>query len=128
MKEKDLLMNVGMDMEFTCLFLKIFFVTLYAAAPILLFLLTAIVLLGHVVGRHEAWTKYDTLYWSFITATTVGYGEIKPVRRTSKALSIMIALLGLIFAGIVVAIAVKAVDHAFDVRLGPAGTLPYIRR
>jgi len=69
--------------------------------------------LGQIVGRRESWSKFDSLYWSFITATTVGYGDIRPLQKLSKTLAVIIALLGLILTGIVVALALNAATTAF---------------
>ena len=75
---------------------------------------------GHIVGRLESWDRLDAIYWGFITATTVGYGDIRPRGRLSKALSVLIALIGMIFTGIMVALAVNAVTESFLV-LKPNG-------
>ena len=67
---------------------------------------------GHIVGRLESRDRLDAIYWGFITATTVGYGDIRPMGRLSKALSVLIALIGMIFTGIMVALAVNAVTES----------------
>lgn len=100
-------------MEFTLSFLKIFFVSIYLIAPLLVFLGLVIIVLGHIVRRIEKWLPFDGLYWSFITATTVGYGDIRPLKKVSKILSIVIALVGLMFTGIIIALTLNAVDSAF---------------
>jgi len=100
-------------MEFTFTFLKLFLHGLYFAAPLLLSIVLWIVLLGQVVGHIESWKRFDALYWSFITATTVGYGDFRPSYRTSKVLAVLIALAGLILVGIIVAIAVRSATYAF---------------
>jgi hypothetical protein len=38
-------------------------------------------LLRQTVGRKEGWTHFDRFCWSFITATTVGYGDCRLVNR-----------------------------------------------
>jgi voltage-gated potassium channel len=64
------------------------------------------------VGRHEGWSRFDSFYWSFITATTVGYGDVRPVKKRSKIISIVIAFLGLTLTGILIAVAVQAATLA----------------
>jgi len=106
-------------MEFSITFLKILFWGIYLIAPILLLLGLVIVTLGLVVGRIESWTKFDALYWAFITALTVGYGDIRPKKKSSRILSTMIAIIGIMFAGIVVAITVEATSSAFRLHVSP---------
>ncbi|MEM9470131.1 MAG: potassium channel family protein, partial [Pseudomonadota bacterium] len=67
----------------------------------------------------EKWTKFDGLYWSLITATTVGYGDIRPLKKLSRVLSIFIALIGILFTGIIIAAAVKAVSVSLEKNLNP---------
>ena len=92
----------------TLTFLKQFGIGLWLTFPLILSLATAITLLGQAVGRKEGWSRFDSFYWSFVTATTVGYGDILPVERGSRILAVLIAFLGLMLTGIVVAIAVRA--------------------
>lgn len=95
-------------MQFTFDYLQIFYLGLKLAAPLLAFSVLIIILLGMIVGLRESWGRFDAIYWAFITATTVGYGDIRPIRRSSKALSILIALTGMTFTGILVALAINA--------------------
>ena len=101
-------------MDFTLTFIRFLFWALYLAAPLMLFLLLVIIVLGQGVGRMEKWGRFDALYWSFITATTVGYGDMRPVRRVSKALSVFIALTGIMFTGILVAMTLHTATMAFE--------------
>ena len=100
-------------MEFSFTFLKILLWGLYLVAPVVMLLLTSILGLGLVVGRIELWKKFDSLYWALITALTVGYGDIRPVQRSSRMISIVIGTLGIMLAGILVAITVEATSVAF---------------
>ena len=102
-------------MDFTFLFLEKFFRGLVFVWPLLISLGLFITLLGHIVGRLESWDKFDAIYWAFITATTVGYGDIRPISRLSKVLSVFIALNGMVFTGIMVALAVNAVTDSYHI-------------
>jgi hypothetical protein len=102
-------------MDFTFLFLAQFFKGIVFVGPLLISLGLFITLLGHVVGRLESWDKLDAIYWAFITATTVGYGDIRPKSRLSKVLSVFIALNGMVFTGIMVALAVNAVTDSYHI-------------
>jgi voltage-gated potassium channel len=96
----------------TLIFLKLFAVGLWLMLPPLLTLIAIITLLGQLVGKREGWSRFDSFYWAFITATTVGYGDIRPASKGSRLLAILIALLGLMFTGIVIAVAVQAATIA----------------
>ncbi len=96
----------------TITFLKEFALGFWLASPLLLSLALGITILGRITGRIEGWSWFDGFYWSFITATTVGYGDVRPVKRTSKAIAILIALMGLTFTGFLIALAVHAATFA----------------
>lgn len=100
-------------MKFTFDFIQMFLTGLFYIAPLLVSILLVIVVLGHFLGRLEGWSRLDSMYFAFITATTVGYGDFHPSKRLSKILAIVIALVGIIFTGIVVAIALQAGQHAY---------------
>ncbi len=101
-------------MEFTFKFIKIFSYGLELGAPLLVFLAVLITLLGQFVGWRESWKRFDAFYWSFITATTVGYGDIRPLLVVSRVFSVLIALTGMIFTGIIVALAINAASITFE--------------
>jgi len=96
----------------TITFLQRFFLGLQLTSPLLLSLAVLITVLGQIVGKREGWSAFDSFYWSFVTATTVGYGDIRPARRGSRIVAIVLAFLGLILSGIVIAVAVHAATLA----------------
>lgn len=100
-------------MEFSLAFLGYFFHGLYLVGPLIVFLLVIILVLGQFVGRIEKWTRFDAVYWTLITAMTVGYGDFRPQQRLTKSLSLVIAFTGLILTGITVAIALDAANRSF---------------
>jgi voltage-gated potassium channel len=100
--------------EFAFKFIGYFIDDLTVAWPLLAFLALIIIMLGLVVGAIESWPRFDSIYWAFITATTVGYGDIRPKLRVSRILSILIALVGVTFTGILVALAIDAATLSFS--------------
>ena len=115
-------------MEFTLYFLELFFKDLLYASPIIIFLIVLICIAGLIIGRIEGWSRSDALYHAFINATTVGYGDFPPTKRLSKTLAILLAFIGLVFTGIVVAIAIHAADYAFGMVYETGGFLDRIRQ
>ena len=93
-------------------FLKEFVFGLWLTLPMLLTLGLLITFIGQLVGRKEGWSRFESFYWAFVTGTTVGYGDLRPQQRASRLLSILIALLGLTFTGILIAVAVHAANLA----------------
>jgi len=65
----------------TVAFVKQFALGLWEILPLLLSLGLVVALLGCAVGRKEGWSGFESLYWSFITATTVGYSDLRPISR-----------------------------------------------
>jgi voltage-gated potassium channel len=82
--------------------------------PLLLSLGIIITALGHIVGRREGWPPFEGFYWAFVTGTTVGYGDIRPTHRLSRVIAIIIALTGLTFTGILIALAVYSATQALQ--------------
>jgi len=101
-------------MKFAFYFLHYFYEGLVLFFPLILFFIAFITLLGSIVGRIEGWTKFNAIYWSFITALTVGYGDIRPSRKISKVMSIIIAFTGIMFTGLLVALTVATATTAFE--------------
>ena len=79
--------------------------------PIFSSLLILIMMLGLVIGMREGWTIGDSLYFSFITGFTIGYGDITPHYPLTKVLAVVLAAVGFLFTGILVAIAVEAMRY-----------------
>lgn len=95
-------------------FLRTFSLGLFHASPILILFGSSIVILGQIVGKKEGWSRSDAVYFSFATASTVGYGDLRPTQKSTKMLSIAIGLLGLLLTGMVTALGVNAAQKAFS--------------
>lgn len=101
-------------MVFTLGFLGNLAGLVWVGGPLFLGLGLIIAALAIAAGRREGWSTGDSLYYGFITATTVGYGDMTPTTGRGKFYSILLAMLGLIFTGIIVALAVEAAGTTFD--------------
>lgn len=101
----------------TTTFLKNFFLDLWVTFPLLASLAIAVTVLGQIVGKTEGWSRFDSFYWSFVTATTVGYGDFRPTKRPSRIIAIGIALVGFLLTGILVALAVHSATVALTDRV-----------
>ena len=87
---------------------------LFYGLPLFIALLGAISGLAIWIGKKESWSLSDSLYYGFITATTVGYGDFHPEQKQSKYVAIVIALLGLMLTGIIISVSVEAVSIVVD--------------
>jgi voltage-gated potassium channel len=97
----------------------------YFARYILLMLGFMWIMLTVIFAWAEDQTLGNAIYFTVITGLTVGYGDITPVTPIGKAASAAIAVVGVITAGIYIAIATRAVSMSLrgyrltrDSRLG----------
>jgi len=109
-------------MGFTLTFLINLAGLLKDGASLFLGLAVIISFVAILVGRREGWSIADSLYFGFITATTVGYGDMRPTHGRGKFLAIVIAFTGLVLTGIVVALSIEAASLTFDQRQPHAAT------
>ena len=100
-------------MSFTLEFIQMFFIALWYATPLIGLLALVIVILGRLIGRREGWSFVDSVYYAFITATTIGYGDFHPRKTFSRYLAVAIGFVGIVLTGIVVALALHAATLAF---------------
>jgi voltage-gated potassium channel len=74
----------------------------------MLTLLALVVLDAIVIALVEGISIGNAVYFSFITAFTIGYGDITPITIIGRVLSVVIGLIGIIFTGLVVAISARS--------------------
>ena len=78
-------------------------------------MLLALIMAGAVViAATEKMSFGKAVYFSFITGLTVGYGDISPVTAIGRLISVLLAVVGVLFTGLVVAVAVQSVRHAWE--------------
>jgi voltage-gated potassium channel len=75
---------------------------------------------GFVISKLEDLRLIDGVYFAFITALSVGYGDIHPTTTIGKILCVGIALVGMLFVGLTVAIANRALADTARQHLKPS--------
>ena len=70
--------------------------------------------LGVFVGLREGWSIGESIYFSFITSLTIGYGDFAPKLMLSRVLAVVIGLCGILLTALLAAVAVKALAEASD--------------
>ncbi|ASJ14531.1 potassium channel family protein [Thermococcus radiotolerans] len=94
---------------------------LYYVKSILLGLFTIIVVFGVMLSLQESLSIGDGIYFAFISAFTVGYGDITPTTPVSKLLcALVLPILGMIMTGIMVAAAMQAISRLYQGRVKKA--------
>jgi len=68
--------------------------------------------LGAVIGFLERSSVIDTIYFTFVTALTIGYGDLAPKRVTSRMIALAIGFSGILLTGLVAAIGVRSLQEA----------------
>ena len=89
-------------------FLRQFVRNAFYVRHVLLGLLALIVLGGVTISQLEGIELGDAIYFAFITGLSIGYGDISPETAAGRVVSVLIGLVGMLFVGITVAIATRA--------------------
>jgi voltage-gated potassium channel len=93
-------------------FLTNFIVGLGYISPILLLLLLFILAGAWSFHRVEGRPFWEAVYMALITAITIGYGDMTPTRPVTRATAVLLGIVGVIFTGIMVSLAVYAANIA----------------
>ena len=64
--------------------------------------------LGTIVGMVEGWGAGQGIYFAFITALTIGYGDLVPRQLLTQVLAVAIGFSGIALTGMFAALAVQA--------------------
>jgi hypothetical protein len=94
---------------------RLFRIFLWKKLQIVWPILSALVLiqlaLGVFAGFIENWPLGDSIYFTFVTGLTIGYGDMVPKRLLSRIAAVAIGLDGVVVVGIIAAIAVRALEE-----------------
>jgi Ion channel len=66
--------------------------------------------LGIIAGYVEEWSLGESIYFTFITGLTIGYGDLVPKHFVSRLGAVVIGMVGIVLMGLIAAIAVRALD------------------
>ena len=93
---------------------RLFFAELWSGMkvvwPILSGLLGLMLALGIVIGLLEDWSILEAVYFAFVSGLTIGYGDFAPTLPLARILAIGIGLTGVLLVGLIVALAVRALE------------------
>jgi hypothetical protein len=78
--------------------------------PVLSVILVFVAGVGAVIGTIEGWGLWRGLYFAFITALTIGYGDLVPTHRLTQGLAVVVGFAGITMTGLIAALTV----HAFQ--------------
>ena len=79
---------------------------------VFLFLFALVVISAVVISQIENLPFGESLYFSFITGLTIGYGDIVAKTPFSRLIAVLLGLIGIIFSGIMVAGAIRALEKS----------------
>jgi hypothetical protein len=101
---------------------RYFFGALFRMLGIVWPILSGVLLLmigpGLAIGFLEGWSVGDSVYFTFVTGLTIGYGDLVPHRALSRVLAAVIGLSGILLTGLVAAVVVEALrETARDARM-----------
>jgi hypothetical protein len=91
------------------IFVRHYFSILMMVRHVLIALLALMAMGAGLISIAEGMNYWEALYLTLITGLTVGYGDVAPTTVLGRVASVMIALIGLVFFGIVVAVANRAI-------------------
>ena len=83
-------------------------------AGLLALIAVVIVAAGVVIARLDGVPLGEAIYFAFITAFTVGFGDIAPKSRGARFISVLLAFMGVVLTGVFVAVAVHALGAVLN--------------
>jgi voltage-gated potassium channel len=91
-----------------------FFIIIGRLQAVFLALFALILGIAVVIRHLEKMPFGESLYFSFITGLTIGYGDIVVKTPFARLLAVLLGLIGIIFTGIMVAAALRAVERSLE--------------
>jgi hypothetical protein len=89
-----------------------FFIIIGRLKAVFLALFSLIIGIALVIRHLEKMPFGESLYFSFITGLTIGYGDIVVKTPLARLFAVLLGLIGIIFTGIMVAGALRALEKS----------------
>ncbi len=95
-------------------FTHIFFRMVWHIRSVFLAIVALIIAGAVVFAGVEKMPIREALYFAFITGLTIGYGDIVATTTFGRIMSVLLGFVGILFSGLVIAVAVHAVREAWE--------------
>ena len=95
-------------------FARHFFLAVWHVKTVVLMLLALMVAGAAALSLAEKMPFGDTLYFSFVTGLTIGYGDVVVKTPFGRLMAILIGFNGILFTGLMVAVLVLAVRDSYE--------------
>lgn len=95
-------------------FIRYFAIYIHFVRGVLIALTGIVILCAILLMLAEGWGFGDSLYAAGITALTIGYGDITPKTIAGRVISVVIGLFGILYTGLMVAVASRALVSAVE--------------
>jgi uncharacterized membrane protein len=95
-------------------FARHFFRAIWHVKAVFLMLVALMVVGAAALTLVEKMPFGDTLYFSFVTGLTIGYGDIVVKTPFGRFVALLIGLTGILFTGLMVAVLVLAVRESYE--------------
>ena len=96
------------------IFARYFVQHLHFVRGVLLTLLLLLLAFALIISLIDEISIAEALYFVFITALTVGYGDITPGSGVTRLVSVLAGFVGVIYVGLTVAVSTHALEEAVD--------------
>ncbi len=94
-------------------FIHIFFRMVWHTGSVFLAIVALIIASAVVIAGGEKMPIGEALYFAFITGLTIGYGDIVATTTFGRIMSVLLGFVGILFTGLVIAVAVHALRDAW---------------
>ena len=101
-------------MQAFIIFVRHLFQMLLFVRGVLLTLVLILLAFALITAEVDNVSLPDALYLTFITALTVGYGDIVPTTGVTRVISVLTGFIGVVFVGLVVAVSTRALELAVE--------------